>query len=115
MVLNKVLLIPALIFVLLGLMFVPLSSSHAHSTIGATKVSRFFPSGVRNSGALTGNCWETSLAAPRPDAWRCIVKDTIYDPCFSSASYDKYVLCDANPAGDTRGIKVVLTDPLPVS
>jgi hypothetical protein len=115
MVLNKSLLIPALIFVLLGLMFVPMSSAQAHSTIGVTKVSRFFPTGVRNTGALTGNCWETSLAAPRPDSWRCIVKDTIYDPCFSATHNDKYVICDANPAGDTRGIKVILTDPLPVS
>lgn len=115
MVLNKVLLILALMSILFGLILIPTYSAQAQGTIGMTTVTRFFPTGVSDASALQGDCWETSLAAPRLDAWRCIVKNTIYDPCFSAVDYNKYVICDANPATDTRGIKVMLTRSLPAS
>ncbi|GCE08729.1 hypothetical protein [Dictyobacter aurantiacus] len=90
-------------------------SSVAESVPKATLVSHFFPSGVRATSDSTADCWETSLAAPRKDAWRCIVVNTIYDPCFSSTSYPNAVICDANPATDTRGVKATLTSKLPAT
>jgi hypothetical protein len=33
---------------------------------------------------VNGQCWTGSIAAYRPDAWRCSGPDHIMDPCFSS-------------------------------
>jgi hypothetical protein len=79
----------------------------------ATKVTRFSPSGIRGSLDMAADCWETSLAASRADAWRCIVVNTIYDPCFSTNGQKDYVICDAKPDGDERGLKVRLAHALP--
>jgi hypothetical protein len=117
---NKVFLIPVCIFMLLCFMllgFIDMSTQHAQANraSSATIVTHFNPVGIRNAPTLPGDCWETSLAAPRVDAWRCIVANTIYDPCFSSPSYQNYVICNTAPTGDMLGIKVELTRPLPAS
>ncbi|GCF11324.1 hypothetical protein [Dictyobacter arantiisoli] len=104
-----------LALLLLCLGFFPIQSMVANAALKSTTVNHFFPSGVRSDPAQAGNCWETSLADPRPDAWRCIVGNTIYDPCFSALQQKSYVICDANPAGDTRGMKVTFLDSLPAS
>jgi hypothetical protein len=31
-----------------------------------------------------GNCWTGSIASSRKDAWRCMVGNRIYDPCFAN-------------------------------
>jgi hypothetical protein len=80
----------------------------------STQVIRFNPSGIRRTLETSADCWETSLAAPRANAWRCIVVNTIYDPCFSVSAQASYVICDADPAGDARGLKVALAHPLSV-
>lgn len=115
MVVNKLYLIPVCMLMLLGFVFIFKSPVQVYSAPMATNVKQFYPTGLRNIPAQRGNCWETSLAAPRLDAWRCIVTDTIYDPCFSSPNYANYVICDASPATDALGIKVMLTDALPKS
>jgi hypothetical protein len=115
MVLNKVLLIPACIFMLLGGVYMSTQHVQANRASDVTSVKQFYPVGIRDTATLSGDCWVTSLAAPRLDAWRCIVINTIYDPCFSSPSYKDYVICDASPTGDMRGIKVTLTKALPTS
>ena len=115
MTVHKLFLIPICMFILLGFIHIPGQDLQAYSAPIVTHVTHFYPSGLRNSSTLSGNCWETSLAAPRVDAWRCIVADTIYDPCFSSPNYANYVICAATPASDTRGLKVTLTDVLPKS
>jgi hypothetical protein len=124
MVLKKVFIVLVCISMLLGFVYITTQRIQAYGSSNAsnashasivTNVKHFYPLGARDTPALSGNCWETSLAAPRPDAWRCIVTDTIYDPCFSSSSYKNYVICNTAPAGDMRGIKVLLTDSLPVS
>ncbi|GHO83538.1 hypothetical protein [Dictyobacter formicarum] len=91
------------------------SSSAAASVPKATLVSHFFPSGVRATSDSTADCWETSLAAPRQDSWRCTVGNIIYDPCFSLASQPNSVICDASPATDTRGLKFSLAGSLPLT
>lgn len=80
-----------------------------------TQVVHFSPSGIRGTIDTPADCWVSSLAAPRANAWRCMVVNTIYDPCFSTSAQASYVICDANPAGDTRGLKATLAHPLPVS
>lgn len=88
-------------------------SSTAASVPKSTLVSHFSPSGIRATSNSTADCWETSLAAPRKDTWRCTVGDIIYDPCFSLTSQPISVICDASPAGDTRGLKFSLASSLP--
>lgn len=81
-----------------------------------TQVVFFTPSGVSSTSAAEqkGDCWINSLATPRANAWRCMVSNTIYDPCFSNSQTSSYVLCGTNPAeGNTSGIKVVLSQSLP--
>lgn len=78
----------------------------------STKVVLFSPSGIRGTLDAPADCWETSLAAPRANAWRCIGKNIIYDPCFSTSTQANYVICAADPSGDTRGLKAMLAHPL---
>lgn len=79
----------------------------------ATKIVHFSPSGIRGTIDAPADCWETSVAAPRTNAWRCGVKNIIYDPCFSVSAQADYMICAADPAGDTRGLKAMLAHPLP--
>ncbi|MCL5260205.1 MAG: hypothetical protein M1561_00770 [Gammaproteobacteria bacterium] len=59
-----------------------------------------------------GDCWTNSIAASsRADAWRCMIDNTIYDPCFSTAKPD-IVVCDADPANNKPGILVKSKTPL---
>ncbi len=96
-----------------------LASVHIHVAVAPsplpTKVVRFSPSGIRGTIDTPADCWVSSLAAPRANAWRCMVVNTIYDPCFSTSTQASYVICDANPTGDTRGLKAILAHPLPAS
>lgn len=61
------------------------------------------------SKRVVGHCWTQSIAASRPDAWRCLTDTTrpeifdgrtiyvndLYDPCFSGARDE--VACVGNP------------------
>ena len=61
-----------------------------------------------------GSCWTTSIAAfGREDAWRCMVENSIYDPCFQLD--DGTVVCGADPVTGEVGFQLVLTEPLPES
>lgn len=122
MIVNKKLLVYGLVVVVLvGLGLVGLyaagiftrTSQASTSQSAATQVITFQPTGIRETAKDTGNCWESSLAAPRANAWRCMVVNSIYDPCFSVSARDSFVICNANPAGDARGMKVMLSKPLP--
>ena len=57
-----------------------------------------------------GNCWTTSIASRRSDAFRCMVANGIYDPCFRINS--RTVACPTNVAGNA-GVRIALTKPLP--
>jgi hypothetical protein len=58
-----------------------------------------------------GSCFSGSLASGRRDAWRCISRNLIYDPCFSSGKVH-FVLCPSGP-GSASAIKIKLTKGLP--
>lgn len=87
-------------------------AANALSIVAPTKVIIFHPKGFKG-GPVAGNCgMGESLALNRSDAWRCIVGNEIYDPCFSKTAHAKWVICDAAP-GKPLGIKVTLSAPLP--
>jgi len=87
--------------------------SEPSSTIQSTEIIDFYPLGIRDEEA-EGNCWASSLALARSDAWRCMVNDGgIFDPCFSIATDNTAVICAASPLKDGFGFKLNLTEPLP--
>ncbi len=78
-------------------------------TLTATQVITYTP-GLPTGEPQAGNCWTSSLAVWRADAWRCTVGNEIYDPCFSSG---ESVICGADPKTPTLGFALTLTEPLP--
>lgn len=65
---------------------------------------------------VSGYCWERSVAANRPDAYRCFHESTILDPCISNpyeGALSKQVVC---PYPGTQSVTLIsLTKPLPSS
>ncbi len=59
----------------------------------------------------SGYCYTGSLAINRADAWRCFVRNFIYDPCFSSPHVPGVVVCPTSEV--TAGIEIHLTRRLP--
>jgi hypothetical protein len=63
---------------------------------------------------VSGSCWTGSLNVNESDAWRCASGNAIYDPCFSSFSYEATdVACLISPW--TGVVLLRLTKPLPTS
>lgn len=79
------------------------------ATITATQVITYTP-GPPTGEPREGDCWTSSLAVWREDAWRCMVGNDIYDPCFSQ---DDSVICGASPVTPTVSFALTLTEPLP--
>src|SRR6202050_611816 len=79
---------------------------------GRTEVSIFVPT-VPNAPQREGYCWTDSIAVTRAGAWRCMIGNSIADPCFSIAEFSDAVVCGANPANSTEGFLLRLTKPLP--
>src|SRR5215212_583293 len=50
-----------------------------------------------NKRTTDGECWTSSLAAGRDDAWRCMHGDFIEDPCFEHSSLYDVVVCPGSP------------------
>lgn len=61
----------------------------------------------------TGSCWTGSIAATRPDAWRCMVANEIHDPCFAPAMNTSIVYCP-EPRNVKHLLAIELTKPLPL-
>jgi hypothetical protein len=71
-------------------------------------------SDIRIARAAAGKCWTTSSSTGRSDAFRCIVGNLIYDPCFApSTGLAGFVLCPLSPLRSVLRIK--LTDRLPAT
>ncbi len=77
-----------------------------------TEVIEFRPR-MPGGSSRRGECWTESIAASRAGAWRCMVDNEIYDPCFSRRDLSNAVICDANPAKATAGFILKLSKPLP--
>ena len=59
----------------------------------------------------SGACWTGSIAVPKPGVYRCLVGNSIDDPCWSGQADATVVVCAADP-WDTATL-VHLTAPLP--
>jgi hypothetical protein len=70
--------------------------------------------GVRIGRTSAGSCWTTSLSDARTDAFRCLVGNDIYDPCFARepAASSSFVLCPLYTPG-ARVLRIDLTGKLP--
>ncbi len=82
---------------------------------GATEIDRYTPS-VTATAAITktqeGYCWVGSIAAVRPDAYRCMIGNLIEDPCFALPD-GKTAVCGVDPILHDPGFLLKLTQPLP--
>ncbi len=77
-----------------------------------TRVTAYVPV-IPAGRAVAGSCWTRSIAAPtRPDAYRCMRGNSIYDPCFVPKQ-GGVAVCDVNPLTNGRGFALRLTKPLP--
>lgn len=80
--------------------------------ITPTNIVVFMPPETLPTVQKTGNCFASSIAQPyRKDAWRCTVKNAIYDPCFSVAQKG-FVYCQVGIDAST-GFLMKLTQALP--
>ncbi len=61
----------------------------------------------------SGRCWQGSLVAQRPDAWRCFVGNEIEDPCFTGGAAS--VVCPTGGPWTGSGIEIRLNQPLPTN
>jgi hypothetical protein len=91
--------------------FVFVSLTAVEGQLKTTQIIKFVPD-ISVRGDRSGNCWTGSIAAQRPDAWRCMIGNGIFDPCFASPE-GEFVVCDPNPAKGKPGFRLNLTEPLP--
>lgn len=99
---------------ILGTRSRPCAAGNAAAPVSKTQVIIYqpqVPSGPREKGS----CWTTSIAVLRKGAWRCMVGNMIYDPCFSVSSLHSAVVCGADPATGQSGFVMELSKPLPAS
>jgi hypothetical protein len=68
-----------------------------------TEVTIFRPPLPSTGGEQEGNCWTNSIAVNRSDAWRCMLGNRIYDPCFEATGQTRQVICGANPVKHKDG------------
>lgn len=76
----------------------------------STTVVNYSPKNMKAQQMLDGNCWTSSIASARSDAFRCMTGNDIYDPCF--VIDPKSVGCPTDLSAD-RGVVLDLTKPLP--
>jgi hypothetical protein len=80
-------------------------------TIAAhTNVVVFTAKSMHVTARESGSCWTSSIASQRSDAYRCMVGNSIHDPCFMLSANS--VACPTDPAANT-GVVISLTKPLP--
>lgn len=80
--------------------------------VDATRVVKFVPPTTASHQA-SGNCFASSLAATRADAFRCMAGNVIYDPCFTIPGNSHAVLCVRDPLDSSTNVLMNLTQPLP--
>ena len=77
-----------------------------------TNIITFAPPQVLPAATQKGNCFASSIAEPfRKDAWRCMVVNSIYDPCFETPQKG-VVFCQVNPLS-ADSVLIKLTKALP--
>ncbi len=102
----------SLFIVILILLCVPVSSyAFSSKKITKTKIIRFIP--LIPTEKREGSCWTNSTIIERSDAWRCMIGNEIFDPCY--AARDKTtIVCGSKPDVEKpTGFVLKLTEPLP--
>jgi len=98
-----------------------LASASSAAARGGTSIHLYMPfdggaiaSGVRVDRRAKGSCWTTSLSDARGDAFRCLVGNDIYDPCFARPpdGTATFVLCPLFTPG-AAVLRLNLTKKLP--
>jgi hypothetical protein len=93
------------------------TSSQTNTATPATQIIAYIPPTPASSTPTeNGSCWTNSIAAPfRADAWRCMVGNSISDPCFQIPNSISSLLCNVNPTitDATSTFVLTLTKPLP--
>jgi hypothetical protein len=64
---------------------------------------------------LSGYCWTGSIAVPKAGAYRCLVGNAIYDPCFAPANQPSTPTVACVPDPWSAAHVVTLTKALPTS
>jgi hypothetical protein len=77
-----------------------------------TRVTVFSPP-IPVGRSRSGHCWTDSIAVARGGAYRCMIGNEIYDPCFTNFNLSGAVICGANPASGDKGFILKLTKRLP--
>ena len=76
----------------------------------SSTVVNYSPREMKAEKTLGGNCWTSSIASTRADAYRCMTGNEIYDPCF--VIDPKSVGCPTDLSANA-GTVLKLTKPLP--
>jgi hypothetical protein len=95
-------LIPCAFLAIIGASFTMASGN-------ATKVVTFSSRSMKATTVVSGSCWTSSIASRRADAFRCMVGNTIYDPCFAAGGR---AYCPQSVVTNT-GVVIKLTKKLP--
>ncbi|PKN86740.1 MAG: hypothetical protein CVU51_06665 [Deltaproteobacteria bacterium HGW-Deltaproteobacteria-1] len=102
----------SVLMVILITLCVPFTSQAVSSKkITKTKIIKFVP--PIPSEKREGSCWTNSNIIQRSDAWRCMIGNEIFDPCY--IAQDKTtIVCDSKPDIEKpTGFVLKLTQPLP--
>jgi len=99
--------------VALAWLVVPADVSAANMRTRVTVFEAFSPAGspFLPSTSASGYCSTGSLVADRSDAWRCLVGNQTYDPCFSTKANTSVVACPNEAL--ISDVEIHLTRPLP--
>lgn len=79
--------------------------------VSETQVISFTPIVIPEE-SQEGNCFANAIGLGRADAWRCMVGNQIYDPCFQVDDAPTLV-CGVDPLQEDGGFVLELTEPLP--
>src|SRR5579872_5912406 len=89
----------------------PLFTLYLQNLNWSTSTYYYVPKHTSNTSPKlsTASCWASS-ASQREDAYRCIVKNSIYDPCFSYGDEFKpgFVACPNSNATSERDFRLTL-------
>jgi len=83
----------------------------ASGAVTSTEVINYVPTEIPTE-TQSGSCWTNAIGLGREDAYRCMVDNQIYDPCFV-VDEQPTVVCGANPVTGETGFVLELTEPLP--
>ncbi len=90
---------------------IKVSLEQASAPVASTEVINYTPTEIPTE-TQSGSCFGSAIGLGREDAYRCMVGNQIYDPCFV-VDDEPTVVCGANPTTGETGFVLELTEPLP--